>query len=141
MGFTSPTVETVDLSDGTRFWSLRFSRHDPKTGKLLEFDDWSHCIAETKSHQVEDTDRRRVLFDQGQQLKSSSFTPPPHDHNQPRIYQSRLPVLRKDADEFQLHVYHNNHSKIATLDVPFPVGTAASPEWTPNPLPQTASDG
>ncbi|MCA9111996.1 MAG: hypothetical protein KDA52_18735, partial [Planctomycetaceae bacterium] len=149
LGFGRSTTELMSGGPPTPAWIAWLSRHDATTGKSLEFDDWSHCIAETASgHQIEDENAGMILISNGQIWSSRPFKPlppPPKLYGKRvirnRVYRSQLKALRPDGDDFQLHVFENDIGKVATFRVPFPSGAGGAPTWTPQPMPQTATDG
>ena len=97
--WTGTRDEVLDVSDGSHFWGLWLTRHDPHTGHTVEFDEWSHCIAETGEHQVEDTDRRRAILEKGfkPMWSKGSFSGPRNDRDHAFVYQSRLLAKRQGS--------------------------------------------
>ncbi|MFN0055504.1 MAG: hypothetical protein ACKV0T_25435 [Planctomycetales bacterium] len=142
MGIQSPSFS---VSEGTSQDSLVlwFTRHDSTSGRALDFDWWTHCIAvDDQGWEVVDEQAGRHAFGvAGSEGISGSrpFEPVSSYPNRLIVAHSMLPMMRPVGGTFTLRIYDRQNALVAEMQVPNPV-QGPFPVWTPHPLPASRTN-
>lgn len=119
------------------------SRRD-QNGQPLDFEWWSHNVAVDEfGNTFEDDDAGRTAISNHSQSGYSGsrpFAPVGPGTYELIVARSALRPFRHAGHSFKLRVFDTTGAQVAEFDVPDPV-TGPFPEWTPENLPATKTDG
>ena len=145
--FPTRRIERVTSYGTTNGYAIWLSRRDgQRPERHLDFDWWARCVVvDENGWEVEDDSPGLRGFGNGGSTGTSGSRPLSVNSSGTRyeriIAHSTLPRIRHAGGAFKLRVYNFDDELVAELDVPDPAPPTAIPEWTPSPLPATASDG
>lgn len=123
------------------------TKWDSTKRKALDFDWFLRCAAvDAHGCEIDNVDKGRNAYEafgssseHGGTGPFSRLTGGPYDMI---VTHFSLPAIRHEGNTFKLRVYDTADRKIAEFDVPDPNPSAGNyPEWEPEPLPVTKSDG
>lgn len=145
--FESPwRMQTVDCSTYPERVVTWLSRRDPKSGRYLDFQWWSHCeVTDSKGEVLSDSDPRRYVVSRNGHSSGGGSRPFGPDTSSV----SRQHGVRVVSSVFQkfrsspmttLNVFNVDGDKVATLAMPNPT-PQPTVEWEPETLPATKRDG
>ncbi len=127
--------------------SIWMTRRHAKTGKSLDFDWWKKStITDMHGEERQDVSPQRGIYSGWGQSSSSGSRPFPLDTSVDHQGLPRLILVAsgflgfRAGKTFKLKVYNTSDEVVAEFDLPNPV-TTPIPEWTPESLPVTKSDG
>ncbi len=123
------------------------TKWDSTKRKALDFDWFLRCAAvDAHGCEIDNFDKGRNAYEGFGSSSTHGGTGPfsrlgggPYDMI---VTHFGLPAIRHDGKTFKLRVYDTTDQKVAEFDVPDPTPSGGSyPEWKPEPLPATKSDG
>ena len=124
---------------------LWFTRRSPGRGEALDFSWWSHCLAiDERGRTILDENPGEDAISQNSSSGRSGSRPfsPRQDNQRCDIIaaHSTLRPFRHTGETFTLQVFNTAGEIVAEFDVHNPL-RGPFPEWTPEPLPATKTDG
>ena len=134
----------VDEHTGENRFVIWLMRQDPRTGRPLDFDWWSHSsVIDEHGREVVDTDPHRDSFHAyGSRSEGGSrpFSPLEPQEYVGIVVHSELPLFRNRGETFTLRIHNTDGDVVARFAVPYKL-PIQPPTWVPEELPITKSRG